>query len=71
MTNVSIPLSAKVLMAFCGVLTTGSPLKLNEVLSSRGTPVASWTRDGRGSFGRSRVALVHIERDVELGAAGA
>ena len=41
-TRVSISLFEKVLNAFAGVFTIGSPFKLNEVLSTAGTPVASW-----------------------------
>jgi len=40
MTNVSISLVLKVWKALAGVLTTGSPLRLNEVLRITGTPVA-------------------------------
>ena len=39
--SVSIPLWLKVLKAFAGVATIGSPLRLNDVFKSTGTPVAS------------------------------
>ena len=39
-TRVSISLFQKVWNALAGVLTMGSPLRLNEVLSTTGTPVA-------------------------------
>ncbi len=39
-TRQSISLLEKVLNAFAGVVTMGSPLRLNEVLSNTGTPVA-------------------------------
>src|SRR5207237_10721829 len=39
--STSMPLRAKVSSASAGVLTMGSPLRLNEVVSTNGTPVAS------------------------------
>ena len=40
MTSASRPLRANVLMASAGVLTIGSPRRLNEVFITTGTPVA-------------------------------
>ena len=40
-TSISIPLLLKVLKAFAGEVTIGSPLRLKEVFRSTGTPVAS------------------------------